>query len=179
MASEHKGTLKEKAVEDLRNFWVIFLYLAFLFSAFMTYRRLILHEVGIGYLHYGMAIIEAAIIGHTVLLGQRFGIGKRVESHDALIVTVILQAVIYGLFVGLFTFLEHIVEGLVHKETWETVVHNMASMGRDEFFARTLVVFATFVPFFAVYQACRVLGDSDLYALFFEKRPPKGRIDHS
>jgi hypothetical protein len=76
--------------------------------------------------------------------------------------------------VGLFIFLEHIVEGLVRKETWETIVHNMASVGRDEFLARTLVVFASFLPLFAVYEACRVLGDGDLYALFFEKRPAKG-----
>ena len=153
---------------------MIFVYLALLFSAFTTYRRLILQEVGISYLHYGMAVVEAAIVGHTVSLGQKFGIGKRTESRDALIVTVILKTIVYALFVGLFTFLEHIVEGLVRDETWETIVHNMATIGRDEFLARALVLFAAFLPFYAVYEACRELGDGDLYALFFEKRQRVG-----
>jgi len=37
MPSVHKRTLKEQAVAELRNFWMIFLYLAVLFSAFNTY----------------------------------------------------------------------------------------------------------------------------------------------
>jgi len=57
-----------------------------------------------------MAVVEAAIIGHTVLLGEKFRLGKKTES-QALIVTVVLKSIIYALFVGLFTFLEHIVEG--------------------------------------------------------------------
>jgi len=46
----------------------------------------------------------------------------------------------------------------------------MASVGRVEFLARSLVVFASFLPFFAVYEACRVLSDGDVYAVFFDKR---------
>jgi hypothetical protein len=169
MPSEHKGTRKQKAVDELKDFWVIFLYLVVLFSAFLTYRRLVLKEVGVSYLHYGMAVAEAAIIGHTVSVGEKFRLGKRTESHR-LIVTVVLKTVIYALFVGLFTFLEHIVEGFVRKDTWGTIVHNMASVGRVEFLARTLIVFASFLPFFALYEACRVLSDGGLYELFFEKR---------
>jgi len=171
MAIEHKATLKEKTVEELRNFWVIFVYLAFLFSAFITYRRLILHEVGVSYLHYGFAVIEAAIIGKVILIGQAVGLGKRTEAHDALIVTVLLKSIVYAIFVGLFTVLEHLVEGLIHKESLETIAHGLASVGRDEFLARALMVFVTFVPLFSVYEACRVLGHTDLYALFFEKNP--------
>jgi len=171
MENEHKATLKEKAVEELRNFWVIFIYLAFLFSAFITYRRLVLHEVGVSYLHYGFAVIEAAIVGKVILLGQALGLGKRAEAHGALIVTVLLKAIVYAIFVGLFTVLEHLVEGLIHKESWESIAHGLASVGRDEFLARALMVFVTFVPFFALYEACRVSGQTDLYALFFEKRP--------
>jgi len=74
MASEHKATLKEKAVEELRDFWVLFVYLAFMLSGLLTYRRLVLHEVGVSYLHYGMAVIEALIIAKVILIGQALGL---------------------------------------------------------------------------------------------------------
>jgi len=174
MASEHKATLKEKAVEELRMFWVLFVYLAFMLSALLTYRRLVLQEVGVSYLHYGLALIEAAIIAKVILLGQALGLGKRLERDYPLIYSVLLKSIVYAVFLGLFTVLEHLVDGLVHKEGWHAVQQHFASVGLNEFLARTLMVLVSFVPFFAVYEASRVLGNGDLYALFFEKRTTPG-----
>ena len=80
MASEHQATLKEKVVEELRMFWVLFVYLAFMLSALLTYRRLVLREVDVSYLHYGFALIEAAIIAKVMLIGQAVGLGKRTRG---------------------------------------------------------------------------------------------------
>ena len=173
MANEHKATLKEKAVEELRNFWVLFVYLAFMLSALLTYRRLVLHEVGVSYLHYGFAVIEALIIAKVILIGQALGLGKRMERDYPLIYSVLAKSILYAIFLGLFTVLEQLVEGWVHKEGWHAVTEHFASMGRDEFQARTLIVLVALVPLFAVYEAARVLGSGDLYALFFEKRAPR------
>ena len=170
MASEHKATLKEKAVEELRDFWVLFVYLAFMLSGLLTYRRLVLHEVGVSYLHYGMAVIEALIIAKVILIGQALGLGKRMERDYPLIYPVLANSILYAVLLGLFTVLEHLVEGWVHKEGWHAVTQHFASVGMDEFLARTLIVLVAFVPFFAVYEVARVLGSGDLYSLFFEKR---------
>jgi len=174
MPSEHQATLKHRAVEELRTFWVIFVYLAFMLSAFLSYRRLVLHEFGVSYLHYGFAFLEAAIVAKVILLGRVLGLGRRAERDYPLIFTVLCKAILYAAFLGLFTVLEHLVEGLVHHESWHTVAQRLASVGRDEFLARTLMVLVAFVPLFAVDEAVRVLGDGNLYALFFVSRARRG-----
>jgi hypothetical protein len=174
MPSEHQTTLKHKAVDELRTLWVIFLYLAFMLSALVSYRRLVLHEVGVSYLHYGFAFLEAAIVAKVILLGRALGLGRRAERDYPLIFTVLCKAILYAALLGLFTVLEHLVEGLLHHQGWHAVAQRLASVGRDEFLARTLMVLVAFVPLFAVSEAARVLGEDDLYALFFVSRARRG-----
>jgi len=176
MPSEHKSTVKEKAVEEVKLMWVMFLYLAFVFSAFLEYRRLVLAEVGsFDYIKHGFALIEALIIAKVILIGQALGIGKRFEKKgDPLIIPVLVNAVLYSILVGLFTVLEHMIEGLIHKESWATIVEKMASLGPQEFMARTLITFVSFVPFFAVWEVAKEYG-GDLYELFFKRRKPAER----
>ena len=78
-AAKHPG-VKERLVEELKIFWIITLYLAVLFGSFMVYRRLILAEFGLTYLHYGFAIIEALIIAKVILIGDAFRLGRRFEE---------------------------------------------------------------------------------------------------
>jgi len=173
MPSEHKSTVKEKAVEEVKLMWVVFLYLAFVFSAFLEYRRLVLAEVGsFDYIKHGFALIEALIIAKVILIGQALGIGKRFEKKgDPLIIPVLVNAVLYSIFVGLFTVLEHVIEGLAHHATWKAIAASMMSEGPKEFMARTLVTFVSFVPFFAVWEVAKEYG-GDLYELFFKRRKP-------
>lgn len=43
------ASLKEKAIEEFRMFWVIAIYLAVMLAAFAWYRRFVLAESGISY----------------------------------------------------------------------------------------------------------------------------------
>jgi len=172
MQSENKaGSLKEKAIEELKAYWIIFAFLALMFSAFTAYRRLILTEFSISYFHYGAGVVEAAVIAKVILIGQALGLGRRLEE-GPLITAALFKAVVYGGFVGLFAFLEHVIEGLLHGKDWEDILHGLLSIGLDEILARTLMVIVTFIPFFAFWETNRVLGEGKLLALFFRKRTP-------
>jgi hypothetical protein len=86
MPSERKiAHAKEKAREELRLTLVVFAFLAFMFCAFLTYRRLVLKEYGISYAHYGAGLIEAAIIAKVILFGQAMNLGKRIEDEPLII----------------------------------------------------------------------------------------------
>ena len=124
-------SLKEKAKEEFKVFWVIAIYLALMFSAFFTYRRLTLHESGITYLHYGAGVIEALILAKVILIGRALGLGRRFEEKP-LIVSVLFKAVIFGAFVGVFSVIEHVIDGLAHHETWDVIAQHLFSGGRDE-----------------------------------------------
>src|SRR3974390_2556485 len=96
----HKARkLKERALEELRVYWTVFAFLALMFGAFTLYRRLILHEAGIGYAHSGAGLIEAAIVAKVILIGQAMSVGRGVERRP-LIIAVLVKAVLYGLLVA-------------------------------------------------------------------------------
>jgi len=161
--------LKEKALRELKVYWIVTLFLAFVFCAFVTYRRLILTEFGISYFHYGAGLVEALIIAKVILIGQAFGLGKRLED-GPLIMAALFKAVLYGVFVGVFAVLEHLVEGFAHGKDLVAIWHQLLGLGKDEILARTLMVIVTFVPFFAFWETDRVLGEGKLFAMFFQRR---------
>ena len=162
-------SLKEKAKEEFKEFWAIAIYLALMFSAFLTYRRLTLAESGVTYLHYGAGVIEALILAKVILIGQALRLGKKFED-EPLIVPVLIKTLLFGLFVAVFSVIEHVIEGLVHHQTWEAIAHHLISAGRDEILAKTLIMLIAFIPFFAFWETDRVMGEGKLSALFFRKR---------
>ena len=167
-AGKH-GSMKEKAVEEFKLFWVIAVYLALLFGSFMVYRRLVLAQFGLTYLNYGFAIIQALIIGKVILIGDAVKIGRRFEG-GPLIYSVLYKSLIFSLFVMAFGVLEHVVEGLFHRESASAIAHGITGIGVDELAARTLMLICAFIPFFAFWELGRVVGRERLMALFFSKR---------
>jgi hypothetical protein len=165
-STARRANLKEKAREELREFWAIALYLAVFLGALMTYRRLVLAEVGVTYLHYGFAVVEALILAKVILIGEALGLGRRFER-PPLLVAALVKSVLFGLLVGAFTALERIIEGLVHHKDAAAILASFAENGLDEMAARTLMMIAAFVPFFAFWEMRRVLGAKRFYELFF------------
>ena len=161
-------TLKERALEELKVFWIITLYLWLFLGLFTVYRRLILAETGVAYLHYGIALVEAMVIAKVVLIGRMFGFSRLYEDR-ALIVPVIYKSILFGLLVVLFAIIEHLVTGWFHQQGWLGGLREIGSLGADELAARVLMLTVVFVPFFAFCELGRVLGMNKLAAMFFSK----------
>jgi hypothetical protein len=166
---KEEKSLKEKAIEEFKVFWIVALFLAVVFCTFTLYRRLILREVGVSYFHYGAGVVQALIIAKIILIGQAFGLGKRFEE-GPLIIAAVFKAVLYGVLVAIFAVLEHLIDGLIHGKDAAMVWQELLGLGKDEILARTLMVIVTFVPFFAFWETGRVLGEGKLLAMFFRRR---------
>jgi len=167
-SSAKSAQLKERALEELKLFAVITLYLWLFLGSFTLYRRLILAESGTAYLHYGIALIEALIIAKVILIGKMFGFSRRFEDR-ALIVPVIYKSLLFGLLVLLFGILEHIVEGWFHKQGLLGGLREFGEVGAYELGARVVMLMVAFVPFFAFVEIGRTLGGRKLAAMFFSK----------
>ena len=166
------ASLKEKAKEELRQFWIIAIYLAIFFSAFTLYRRMVLAEFGVTYLHYGTGLIEALIIAKIVLIGKALGLDKQ-RDRGPLILTVVFKAFLFSLLTIAFGVLEHIVEGLIHRKDWATIMRDLLAARGPELFARMIMLFVSFLPFFAFWEIGAYLGPHKLIGMFFSKtRPP-------
>ena len=162
------SSFKQKAIEEFRLFWIIAVYLAVMLAAFAWYRRFVLSAAGISYFHYWAAVIEALILAKVILIGEALGLGKRFEG-SKLIWSVLFKSLVFGIFIGVFGVLEHLIEGLMHRESWDQIAHSLLSAGRDEILARTIMIIVSLVPFFAFWETDRVLGDHRLFHLFFHK----------
>ena len=170
-ANEKTAGWKQKILHEMVEYWINFIYLGVFFAVFTWYRRLILEEYQISYLHYGAALIEAAILAKVIMIGDIFRLGGRLRLEEkSLIFPTLYKSVAFSIWVAGFTVLEHTVIGFVHGKGLEGGFHEILSKGRYELLARSLVTFFAFVPFFAFKQLGRVLGEGKIRALFFRRR---------
>ena len=169
---EKKPGLKEKLVHEVKEMLVIFLYLALFFCAFTTYRLLIMKELGVSYFHYGFALIKALVLAKVILLGQYMRFTRRFDDRP-LIVPTLYKVAVFSLLTLAFEVLEHLIGGFLHGKDLMGVFQEIMSAGRDELLARTLVVLFAFLPFFALSETARVMGEGRLHELFLHKRPVK------
>jgi hypothetical protein len=169
-----KADWKHRLAHEMLEYSINFFYLAFFFGAFTWYRRLILAEYQITYLHYGVAIIEALILAKVVLLGDAVHLGREFEGKP-LIFPTLYKAVLFSLFVGAFAIGEHSIEGWLHGKGFAGGFREIVNEGKDELLARCLLTFFAFVPFFAFRELGRVMGDGKIISLFFSHRPPSSR----
>ena len=166
--SDAAPELKEKALEELKAFWLIALYLFIFFGSFTVYRRLVLATSGITYLNYGIALIQALIIAKVILIGKAFALGRQFENRP-LIVPVLFKS---GLFAGLailFGILERIVEGLFHHKSIADIFTELVATDWHEYAGRALILVVSFVPFFAFWEIGRVIGMRKIASIFFSR----------
>jgi hypothetical protein len=164
-----KGNLKKKIVHEVSEYWINVVYLTLVFAAFTQYRRLILAAYDIAYTDYWVAVIEALIFAKVVMIGDMLHLGRRLE-HKPLIYSVLLKTVVFSLFVGAFTLIEHLIKGLWKGEAFRELFGNFLGKGYHELLANCLVVFVAFIPFFAFRELSRLLGEGKIRTLFFRRR---------
>jgi len=168
MAGKKKGNLKNKMFHEMVEYWINVFYLTIVFAAFTQYRRFILAAHDITYANYGFAVIEALILAKVIMIGAVFHLGRGIENKP-LIYPTLYKTVVFTLFVGVFTALEHAIKGLWAGTGFMGGVADFFGKGH-ELLANCLVVFVAFIPFFGVKELGRVLGEEKIRALFLRRR---------
>jgi len=83
---------------------------------------------------------------------------------------------VFSAWVGLFSVLEATVRGLLRSQGLMSGFDEIASKGRYEVLAWAIVLFVAFVPFFALKELDRVLGEGRLRALFWRRAAPGAQM---
>src|SRR5215813_7875803 len=160
---------KQKLVTEMIEYWIVVVYLACFFGLFTWYRRFILAEYQISYVNYGVSLIEALVLAKVILIGDVLRLGRGLDDKP-LIVPTLYKAVVFSLWVGLFSVLEHTIGGLLRGHGLAGGVEELMRTGKYELLAGCLVTFVAFIPFFAFKELGRVLGEDKIRALFFRGR---------
>ncbi len=158
---------KGKVRFELIEYGINVVYLSLVFAAFTEYRRLLLAAHDISYTNYGVALIEAFILGKVIMIGSVFRLGRGLEAMP-LIYPTLYKTVVFSVFVGVFKIIEHVI-----KLLWsgDGITESLVDFSAKDFYlvlANCLVVFAALIPFFAVKEIGRVLGEKKIRTLFFQ-----------
>lgn len=164
-----KEQIKKKVYHELSLFLFYFIFLTLVLWTFTIYRRLILDEYRVSYVHYGYNFVEAIILAKMILIGQNFKLGERF-SDQPLIIPTIYKTLIFSIFITLFTIVEEFVIGYFKGVSFEKIFKEFMEIGWDEILAKGLVMFFVFIFFFAFLEIGRVMGENQLINLFIHKR---------
>jgi hypothetical protein len=162
-----KTSVNQKVAQEVEELAIITLYLAFFFCALATYSMLLLDRFHVSYFAFGTALINAIVIAKVILIGEAVHAGTRFEG-KALFYSTIWKAFVFSLLVFAFHILEEMIKHRVHGKDFAGAFHNMRI---DDLFARTVIIFCTFIPLFGFREIRRVMGHDNFRALFFQPAP--------
>jgi hypothetical protein len=175
-ANEPTATLKQKVLHETEKMVGYTIYLTVVIGIFNYYRRLVLKEYEITYLHYGYGLIEALILAKVILIGEALKLGERTRAlRGPLAIPTLYKSLMFGILVAIFTVLEKLVIGAIHHEDLARIALDVVSKGKDEILARILIMFVAFVPFFAFLELQQELK-VDYFELFFRRRPEPNAV---
>ena len=161
-------SLKQKAVHEAKEITYVFLYLAAFFCALATYSMLLLEKFEISYFTYGAALLNALIITKIILIGEAVHFGKKHEAKP-LFYSCVYKAFVYGVLVFAFHIVEEVIKRLIHGKD---IVGVFREVRIDDLLARSVIIFLTFIPFFAFRELGRVMGPDKLRDVFFRTGAP-------
>ena len=160
--SEDKAGWKRKVFLEVTAYWINVAYLTILFSVFNSYRRLILADYYISYSNWGISLIKALVLAKVIMVGSIFHF-DRVLDNKPMIFPTLLRSFLFTLWVALFALIESTLRGFLHGKGLAGALDQLLSEGRHEFFAKCLVVFVAFIPFFAFKGLGRVLSRASIF----------------
>jgi hypothetical protein len=161
--------MKPNLVREAKKMAAIFAYLVVILGGFATYTRLALHEHGISYVHYGCAVVESLVLAKVILIGDLMRLGERFRG-GPLIIPTFHKTFSFSVLVLVFFVAEHLVGGLFDGKGLSRAFGEIISENAGEILAKVIVLFATFIPLFAIRELGRVVGEGKLLELFFRRR---------
>jgi len=159
---------QEKFFHEMAEYGINVIYLTLVFAAFTQYRRLVLAAHDIIYTNYWVAVIQALILGKVIMIGAVFRLGQSLEQKP-LIYPTLYKAVVFTFLVLVINLIEHAIKGLWTGNGLAGGFAEFLDRGPHELLAGCLVIFVALIPFFAIKELGRVLGEEKIGALFFRK----------
>jgi len=163
-------TLKQKAIEQMKEFYLIALYLFLVFSLLVVYKSEILAEQHIPFAYHGFALINALALGKVMLVAKDLHLGERFDDAP-LIYPTLLKSALFTVVLACFKILEDTAAGLYHRKSFAESIADLGGGTLRGILILTLLLFVVLIPFVGFGELQRVLGEGKLKQLFFRPRP--------
>jgi hypothetical protein len=167
MDGDQLNRLKEKGVIEARRLFWIFAYLWVLLGLFALHKSIILNEPDPFY-HQGFAVINALVLAKIMFVAEVFHVADDLK-HRPLIYPILYKPAVFSLILISFHLLEEVLTGMWHGKT---IAESIAALsgGLEGILVLGVIMFVVLMPFFALREVGRDIGDDRLFEQFFVRR---------
>ncbi len=163
---DSRGKWLKRAVDEVRRFTVLFIYLWILFGLFVLNERIILGQRGIGFSSQGFALINALILAKVMLVAEDLNLGRWLDKRP-LIYPILHDSLLFTVLFIVFHVVEKVVIGLFAGETTSASLPAIGGGGLAGLLCVAVILFFELMPFFAFRNFSRALGPDRINALLF------------
>jgi hypothetical protein len=164
-----KPSLKSRALDELREYVIITLYLWLLFAVFSIYRRMILQEHGISAWQQGFAIVNALVFGKVILIAQALHLEAGLRKYPRIFI-VLGNALMFTIVLVLFHLLEDAIKAWIGGRPLATAVSDFGGGTLSGFLTLGAIMFVALIPFFGMQEVARAVGGRALWGLLLSGR---------
>jgi len=174
MSSEQAPSYTAIALDKAGHFFIIFAYLWLLLSVYALHNSIVLSDwrlLG----HLAPAALKALIFAKFVLIGEHLKLGSRFEDRP-LIWPILVKAALFSLLLIGFDILEGVIVHYFRP--------NAPSKGGDTIeltnirmtLSFSFMAFIALIPFFAIRELSKVVGEEQMRELFFRRHAKNYRL---
>ena len=174
-AAPEKPSLKSRALDELRQYVIITLYLWVFFALFSFYRRMILEENGISVWQQTLAIINALVFGKVILIAQALHLEAGLRKYPRIYI-VLGNALMFTIVLLAFHILEEAIKAWFEGRPLATSIADFGGGTLSGFLTVGAIFFAVLIPFFGLQEISRAVGSRPLWDLFFSGREQTFRL---
>jgi GYF domain 2 len=164
-----KTSLVYRLRKELSEYLLISLYLFICFSAFVFYKAAIMHNDGVEFEHFGIAIVKALIVAKFVLILHTLKIGEEKDGGRALLAVILKKSVLFLLFIIVLTVIEEIVVGLVHRRAVGEAISEIGGGTLQQAFSVSILMLLILIPYFTFRLVGDRLGEGVLWKLLTKR----------
>lgn len=166
---EHIRTLKERALDSIKSFMQMFLYLWLVFGLLAIHQSIILSQYKIDYQSHGFAIINALIFAKVMLVAEDLRLGDRFDDKP-LIYPILFKSLLFAITLICFHLAEHALVGMWHGQNVAESFSNIGSNKLRGIVSFSVIATVALMPFFALRGISRVIGKDNFWSLFFRRK---------
>jgi hypothetical protein len=164
--ADRAGSLKAKAAEEFRSFFLLFLYLWILFGVFVLNQGVVLREHGMNFAMQGFAFINALVFAKVMMLFEIFDPGRWLRARP-LIYPILYETLLLTLLFLVAHVLEKTIEGLLRGKTIADSLPGIGGGGLLGLLSVAVILFVALIPFFGLRNLSLAMGEGQLYARIF------------
>jgi len=168
------AALRDRAMHELTQFAIIAVYLYITLGAVILMKASVLHDNGINFVPWGIAVVKAAVLAKFILIGHAMKVGER-HSDRPLIWPILHRAFAFLVLLVVLTIIEEVIVGLFHQQTVAASLEELAGAKLAESLAGIVILLLVLVPYFAIRVINEALGEGRLFRMFFVEREPVPR----